>query len=146
MEALRAQQDGLAGGEVTQPQSTLGNLLCVGPRPLTTAGGDESTLPAMWEVMGTGLGTACRAIRKGTQSSHSARPPLRPPSLGEAGPACQVCAARQLLFSKVLPGGREQQMPETSIRKDSNPITPPSWDTCSQPLLLNGRRMPGATK
>lgn len=35
VEVLRAQQDRLTGGEVTQPQSTLGNLLCVGPRPHT---------------------------------------------------------------------------------------------------------------
>lgn len=63
VEVLRAQQDRLTGGEVTQPQSTLGNLLCVGPRP-HTGGLGQSTSSALSAVHGTGLIKACVSQEK----------------------------------------------------------------------------------
>lgn len=63
VEVLRTQQDRLAREEVTQPQSTLGNLLCW---PQTPRWGlvDQSPFPALSEVNRTGLIKACMGQKR----------------------------------------------------------------------------------
>lgn len=143
VEALRA-QDRPARGEVTQPQSTLGNLLCVGPRPLAGVWGDESAFPAMCEVKGTGLGKA----RMGRQK----RDPVT--SLGPPQPGRRLPFVIRWVLLGAFSSPRCCEVAEKSSRcqklpskRTPIPITPsPSWTICSQPLLLNGKRMPGVSK